>query len=304
WGHNEAENGGYPFLQFQSFANVDITNPGFTQNPVITDIRTNRATLNWTADQPTNYTVRRGSTLIASSSGFVSGAQDVRFNDLNDDTEYTYNLTICTERNYCTTVTGSFTTNEETQTSGSSGSGSSNTGGGSPVAQLYTATNQELQGGVTELYRIGDRIQFDVTQSSTNTQSRHTLRVNRFNQTHADITVQSDPQRRVIVVDEDSFFDIDGDGEYDVVVRYTGIQNNQAQIRVQQYVEPEPVVEEVIPVVEEVEEEEIMPIMAETNQTIEETVDEAESRSLAWIWIVLLVLIAVAGISFFIYKRK
>ncbi|MCH8520164.1 MAG: fibronectin type III domain-containing protein, partial [Nanoarchaeota archaeon] len=236
WGHNEGENSGYPFLQFQDLINIDITNPGFTQTPVISGIAQTQATLTWTPNQVVNYTLTLNGDEVSNSTLFNNSQQSLVFTGLTAGTAYTYNLTICNEGSFCTSYNNSFTTTTASSSSSSSSSGSTPT---TTQAQTYTFTNAQVQSGRSQNLRVNDRIQFSARQSSNNQTSTHTLTVDQFNSASARVTIRSTPQEVTLPLNQDVLVDIDGDGVNDIIVRYTGFTSAQAQIFIQEYTREE-----------------------------------------------------------------
>lgn len=143
--------------------------------------------------------------------------------------------------------------------------------------------------GYKEGLRLNERYQFNATHSSNNQNFIHTLRLNRFNATHADVTIQSDPIRIVIAKDINEYVDIDGDGQADILVRYEGIENGRAVIFVQQLF-----VDELVET--EVSEEPVIQPLEEI-----ETQEEIETRS-PWPLVILIFIIAI--ITSYVYQER
>lgn len=234
WGYNAQENNGYPFLRFQDLTSVNLSSPQFTQTPSISGTTTNSATLTWrTENQATNYTLTLDGTQVSNSSAFNTSLQSFTFTGLSASTSYDFNLTVCNEGNFCTSFDNSFTTSAASS-GGSSGGGG---GGGStvtPQQQTYIFTAAQTQAGRSQNLRVDDVLEFNARHSSNNNTNRHTLTVNQFNSASARATIRSTPQEVILPFNQNVEVDVDGDGVNDIVVRYTGFTNNEAQIFIQE----------------------------------------------------------------------
>ncbi|MFT4327012.1 MAG: hypothetical protein ACMXYK_05910, partial [Candidatus Woesearchaeota archaeon] len=170
--------------------------------------------------------------------------------------------------------------------------GSSTTG---RVAQTFVVPNPDVNEGNRQTMQVADRVEFEARHTSDRQINIHRLTLNRFNQTHADVTVQSDPIRNLIALNEEWYVDLDGDGEYDIFVRYDGIENGRAIIFIQEVVE-EDLVEEIL-----IEEplEDVLVVEEPVIEDAEEIVEEP-TRFPWWIVVVTVLLFAI----YFYSKKK
>jgi parallel beta-helix repeat protein len=186
---------------------------------------------------------------------------------------------------------------EQTQQS-QTGGGSVSRGGGIPGSQTHTKESSQIQQGTSQSLRVTDRIVFSATHSSNSALGNHTLTMNGFNTTHARVTIQSDPIRLTLEVNEAQEVDVDGDGVADVIVRYDGIQNGQAVIFIQE-IEREVAAEPQAEVTPEVVEPQ--PSSVEIPQQPVGIVEP--KRSNAWIYIVILLLVVLVVIVYLMRKK-
>jgi len=178
--------------------------------------------------------------------------------------------------------------------SSSSGSSKKSTSAASYVAQTIVVENPDFNKGYRNELRLQDRYQFDATHSSDNKNNTHTLQLNRFNATHADVTIRSEPQRIDLALREDVFVDIDFDGQNDILVRYEGINNSRAVIFVQQLVSEFVVEEVLVP--------EVIPSKP-VQLDVEQVPDSEPSKPFNW-WLLVLLLAIVCIVAYIMYIVK
>jgi len=175
---------------------------------------------------------------------------------------------------------------------GGSSGGSSSSWNTGYAAQTYHAPNPNVQTGYSNDLRINDRIVFEATHTSNLAVVNHTLQLNSFNATHARVTITSEPQTIWLALGQETPVDVDGDGKYDVIVRYDGSAGGQAKIHVRHFMvdEPAPVAPQV-PMVQ-------APVAVDDEPVY---VPVEEPRRSMWLWVVLIVIV-VAGAAYF-YKK-
>ena len=94
--------------------------------------------------------------------------------------------------------------------------------------QTFNVFGNDYSNGFTEGFYIGDKYLFEVKENN------HTLTLNFRNSTHARVTIQSEPIVALLEKDVLYEFDVDGDGENDIKVRYDGIgEGNKAMLFIQ-----------------------------------------------------------------------
>jgi len=176
---------------------------------------------------------------------------------------------------------------EESSSSSSSGSG------GFYTPSFWTGTFIPLDGQIEEGYSkelaVKKRIQVVIDGET------HYVGVVNLSDTTATINVSSDPQQRIMSVGEEWKVDVSDDNFYDLLVTLNSIKSSKANVTI-------------ISINEEVPKAAV--ISASGNETgtseglgIEEGEGVSEKGSLAWLWILFIVLIAIATGYTFYNKR-
>lgn len=115
----------------------------------------------------------------------------------------------------------------EEQTSGRSSRSSSQ-----PI--IFVIENIELSNGYKNELRVNDKYQFDAKHTSTNLRNTHTLTLNRFSTSNADVTIKSTPIQLPLQKDKKVFVDLDNDNKDDIYIIYKGTQLGRAIIFIQE----------------------------------------------------------------------
>jgi hypothetical protein len=165
--------------------------------------------------------------------------------------------------------------------------------------------DNDLNNGFKKSLKKNNKLKFNLIHSSNNNKLEHTLELNNFNSTHAIFTLRSEPIEITAKINEDIFVDIDNDEINDLLIRYEGIKNEQAEIFVQQIIKKEE--EKIDDSITQEQEETIIEDKQETIKTetiSEEKHEEEEKNNNFFVRFILLTIIAIGIVSFFIIKNK
>lgn len=182
--------------------------------------------------------------------------------------------------------------------------------------------NCELIEGCKYELRVNDKYQFSVLYTSTKIRNTHTLTLNRFNPSSAEITIENKRINLNLQKNEKIFVDFDNDGKYEIYIIYEGIQSGRAVIFIQELIYPIDDIDYDTSLINENIIEEIKEKKNESkeqtyyeNQTeiIEKKIDEEfplkeedsfkNKKNNSWLLLILLSVIILI-ISFIIYKKE
>lgn len=181
---------------------------------------------------------------------------------------------------------------DEAETSdGATGNGGAGGNGVAPAPEdeeEKKADTALIDGNVFKL-TVDDTILFTLTADRVPSDQRdHMVRLNNFNETYAQVTINSEPINLTLEKDVDYEVDVIGDGVNDILIRYEGTESSDvARIFLQEiateYIADEP------------------DVIDEEREDISDVI-EAESRS--WLWIVAVIALLIVGGLFLFFRRK
>lgn len=199
---------------------IDNTNP--TISSISSSPSLNSVSIFYTANESTNYTLYYGSTVPLSSiisSSAKSISQVISLTELTASTIYYYNLSVCDEAGNCNASSQySFTTSQESQSSGSSTSGLKY-----PI--LYV-TEEQLRNIFSKILSKDSVIIFNFKNQS------HKIKINEITDKETIFTLYSEPRQFIINLSNESKIDIDEDGYYDISIKLNSIENKKANIEI------------------------------------------------------------------------
>lgn len=185
-----------------------------------------------------------------------------------------------------TDVAGNVATSTATyiveQSPGGNSGGSTTTSG---WTNTYTVTASLFESGYSKALSVNTRLRVSIEGEN------HHIGVKSLTATQATIEIASDPVEILLEIGEDAKIDVTGDNFYDIYALLNSVGNNQANITILK-------INEAVP---------------ETNQdtgvdttgqiTGQEEEQIPESRSLTWLW-VLIILVVIVGIIFYFKNKK
>ncbi|MBU2639586.1 MAG: hypothetical protein KKG75_02640 [Nanoarchaeota archaeon] len=182
-----------------------------------------------------------------------------------------------------------FTVTYQTVTGSSGGSGGSS-GAITPTVSFdvdftkVTAGNIRAQQGLTKSFS------FDGS-------TKHTVTFDKVTASSVTITIASSPVTVSLTMGQTKEVDINGDGINDVIVKLVGVENGLANIEISK-------VEAGAQIVEKEEKEAAGMIVEEPTTTTPSGGATPVAKSSTWMWITLLVIVAIVGIGYYSYKKK
>ena len=91
------------------------------------------------------------------------------------------------------------------------------------TAQTYSISQEQLSIGVIKELKQKDRIEFTLLET------KHVLVMNTVSETQIVVTVSSEPQQKIIFLEEEAVFDL---GEHDLLVRYLSYDENTKKAKI------------------------------------------------------------------------
>jgi uncharacterized repeat protein (TIGR01451 family) len=144
---------------------------------------------------------------------------------------------------------------------------------------IIPVKEDDFNQGYSNSIRARDKYEIEIEHSSNRARHTHKVELNSFNNQQAHVTIMSNPRSVVLPIHQDVYVDMDGDGLYDIHLRYNGIVNGLADIFVKQIVHAveEVIAPELLPELEtQVEEVETQEETIQIEETIEPEVIESE----------------------------
>jgi hypothetical protein len=176
-----------------------------------------------------------------------------------------------------------------TVTSSGSNDDSSSSGSSGVVYWRLTKsiTDEEFKNGITKDLGTRERVKFDVGDEE------HSIGVISMTSNTAVINVSSSPQQATFSIGDLRKFDVTDDGYYDVSVVLDSISSNKASLTIKEIRE------------KVTEESEVGEQDKEDDAVEQKAKDEAEKKSLFWLWIIFIFgLVVVVGVVVYYFIKK
>ena len=182
------------------------------------------ALINFTSNELVNYTLIYDN-LSLSYSNFSNNFSIDLF-DLNSNTTYYYNLSVCDMLNNCNLFSDNFTTSSVTASNINSNTnnnqqGNNGPGGGTSGPNSYSIEINELNS--LSLAR-NDKVEFNFNGEG------HSLKIDSIYADYIIVTISSVPQEIRIDMNEVKYIDLNLDGEHDIYVKVNDITYNNVNI--------------------------------------------------------------------------
>jgi len=178
----------------------------------------------------------------------------------------------------------SSTTEYTVEQSPSSGSNTGTTNAG--WTNTYTVSSGLFEQGYTKALSADSRLKVTVNSAE------HHVGIKSLTETQATIEIASDPVEVILAAGEEAKVDVTDDNFYDIYVMLNSIENNKANVTIQQ-------INEAVP---EENQDTGVDTTGSLNQTTSGDEPEEAGSSNWWIW-VLIIVVLVAAILYFKYKK-